>query len=98
MKDKCYIAGKVGELPIEEYTANFEKAKQEVIDLGYEPVSPVDLLHNHDKTWESYMREDLPEMLKCQAIYVLKNYQSSNGSKIEFRLAVDLNYKIILQK
>lgn len=60
---KCYIAGKIGELPIEEYTSRFELAKEEVKALGYIAISPLDLPHNHKRTWSDYMREDITAML-----------------------------------
>lgn len=41
---KCYIAGKIGGLEIADYESNFEIAKEEVIKLGFDPVSPVDII------------------------------------------------------
>src|SRR5687767_9028439 len=72
---KCYIAGKIGDLPEAEYKANFEKAKVAVARLGYEPVSPVDLPHQHGRSWSDYMREDLIAMLKCECVYAMHNWR-----------------------
>lgn len=95
---KCYIAGKIGNLPEEEYKANFEWAKGEVYSLGFEPVSPVDLPHNHSKTWSDYMKEDLVEMLKCDAVYALRNWRTSPGATIEINTALAIGINIIHQK
>ena len=95
---KCYIAGKIGDLPEAEYKANFEQAKLEVKQLGYEPVSPLDLPHNHERTWSAYMREDLTEMLRCDSVYALRNWRQSPGATIEINTAVNVGLNIIHQK
>lgn len=94
---KCYIAGKIGDLPEEEYKRNFDVAKDFVYNLGYEPVSPVDLPHEHERTWQSYMKEDLKAMMDCKAVYALKNWRSSPGATIEIDIAMKLGINIIFQ-
>jgi len=94
---KCYISGKITGLPESEYKANFEQAKKEVSELGLVPVSPVDLPHNHERTWISYMKEDLTAFLTCDCIYLLENWESSKGAVIEFHLAVQLGLETIYQ-
>jgi len=94
---KCYIAGKITGLPESEYKANFEAAKKEVEALGYIPVSPVDLPHDHDMTWESYMKEGMVAMMGCEVIFMIKNWLQSPGATIEFETAYNLNYSIIYQ-
>jgi len=94
---QCYIAGKIGDLHEAEYKRNFDMAKNYVFNLGYEPVSPVDLPHNHDKTWQSYMKEDIKAMLDCHAVFVLKNWRQSPGAIIEVDLAMKMSINIIFQ-
>lgn len=95
---KCYIAGKIGNLPKAEYELNFEQAKVEVRELGFEPISPVDLPHEHGRTWGEYMREDLTEMLKCDSVYALRNWRLSPGATIEINTALSVGLNIIHQK
>jgi len=95
---KCYIAGKIGDLPVSEFTNNFTAAKKEVEALGMIPVSPVDLPHNHGGTWSEYMREDLIEMLKCDYVYALRNWDSSRGATVEVETALKIKMNIIHQK
>lgn len=95
---KCYIAGKIGELPKDVYEAKFEKAKQQVIEMGMVPISPIELPHEHDKTWSSYLREDITEMLKCGAVYALRDWRLSAGATIEVNLALAVGINIIHQK
>lgn len=94
----CYIAGKIGGLEKEVYEPLFETAKQEVRNLGLVPLSPLDFTHNHDRTWEAYMREDLTEMLKCGSVYACRNWRHSPGATIEIELALKVGINIIHQK
>lgn len=94
---KCYIAGKIGNLPELEYKENFEIGKQEVMIMGFVPISPVDLPHNHGKSWSEYMREDLTELLKCHSLYALKNWRQSPGAIIEVNTALSVGINIIHQ-
>ncbi|MFM7856596.1 MAG: DUF4406 domain-containing protein, partial [Flammeovirgaceae bacterium] len=52
----------------------------------------------HDRTWESYMKEDLTEMMKCDAVFSIDNAHDSRGAKIEIALAIELGIKIYNQK
>lgn len=95
---KCYIAGLIGNLDEQTVKANFDVAKEQVIKLGYEPVSPIELPHNHDKTWASYMKEDLIALLKCDCVFAQNNIRFSNGGMIEIETAMKVGINIIHQK
>lgn len=94
---KCYIAGKIGDLPESVFMANFEKGKKEVSELGFEPISPTDLQHNHGRTWCEYMCEDLTAMLTCSHVYALSNWRHSPGATIEVELALKVGINVIHQ-
>ena len=92
---KVYIAGKISGME-EEAFGLFVQAEILLIKKGYEVVNPMKLPHKHDKTWESYMKECLTEMMKCDLIYPLPNWNESKGAKIEMELARELGIKIIM--
>ena len=96
MKGNCYIAGKITGLPLEEVKYHFEKGKKAVVELGYTPIPPLELPHDHDKSWESYMREDLKALLGCTVLYALPNWHESRGAKIEVSLAQSLGIPVIV--
>lgn len=87
---KCYIAGPIS--GTEDYEKRFRKAEQEVRALGMHPVNPVTLPHLHDKSWAAYMKEAMREMLNCEAIYMLKGWMDSEGARLEFNLAQELEF------
>jgi len=94
---KCYIAGKIGDLPKEVYERKFADAEIHVWNKGYEPVNPVTLPHNHNKAWVSYMKEDIAALLQCEAVYALKDWRQSPGAVIEIELATKLGLTIFQQ-
>ena len=94
-KIKVYIAGPVS--MIQDYNRPaFEKAKSELIALGYDAISPSDVADELDKgehvahKWIDYMRECIKRLVDCDRIYLLDNWHASRGAKIEWNLARDL--------
>lgn len=97
MSQKIYISGRISGIE-DTAAAIFENAEYFLNQQGNIVVNPMKLPHNHDKSWESYMREDLKALLGCDAIYMLKNWQESRGAIIEHQLAESLNLIIIFEK
>jgi hypothetical protein len=93
--NRCYIIGKITGLDQSVYEQNFKTASLVVEELDYHAVNPVELEHDHDKTWESYMKAGIIEMMKCQAVYVQSNWKESKGATIEVELALSLGMKVI---
>lgn len=72
----------------------FEVAESAIRHRGHDAVNPQTLPHNHYKTWEEYMREDIKAMLDCDAVYALPEWELSRGAKIEIGLARELGMVI----
>ncbi|WP_346236718.1 DUF4406 domain-containing protein [Niabella insulamsoli] len=91
---KAYISGKItgSESDAEE---KFQDAESKVAAMGLIPVNPMTINHEHDLTWESYMKEDLKALLDCQAIYMLPCWKDSKGATIEHNLALELGLTVI---
>jgi len=94
---KIYISGAITNNP--NAKAQFDKAKQTLLELnkGYEPISPMDLPHEHSKSWNAFMREDIKAMMDCQGIYLIEGWTTSKGARIEKELAQSLDFKIIYE-
>ena len=91
---RIYISGKISGIE-EEAFANFERAEKHLLELGYVPVNPMKLTHNHDKSWNSFMREDISAMMTCDGIYLLNNFKHSRGAILEHLNAVYLDFIIL---
>lgn len=94
---RIYIAGQITGLPEDVWMKNFSTARQEVRALEATPVCPTMQPHNHGKTWEEYMKEDLCMMLTCDAVYVQRNWKNSKCAVLEWYTATALNMEIIYQ-
>jgi len=92
---KIYISGKITGL--DNFMDLFRLAEIELKQLGYKVCNPALLPHDHDHTWQSYMREDICHLMKCKGIYMLSNWKRSKGARIEWIIAYLLNYKIMYQ-
>lgn len=96
-KKRYYIAGKIGKLPEEEWRRNFLYARNAVAAIGHEPVCPTQSPHEHERTWASYMKEDLAALLTCHGVYAQRNWKDSPGATIEVNLAKAIGMDIIYQ-
>lgn len=96
MKQKAYISGKITGIENEAPTL-FAKAEKELQSRGFETVNPLTLNHQHDKSWHSYMKEDVKALCECDVIYMLSNWTDSKGAIIEHTIAMYLGLKVIYQ-
>lgn len=97
MLNKIYISGKISGIENEAFYI-FQKAETNLIKEGFEPVNPMKLNHNHDKSWSNFMKEDIKALCDCDSIYMLKNWTESRGAIIEHGLAIMLEIKIYYEK
>jgi hypothetical protein len=94
MYKKIYLSGKITGLSYEEASKKFNLAENIAKTMALEVVNPMAIEHNHDLSWESYMKQDLKAMLDCDSIYMLSNWQDSKGATIERDLAIKLNLSV----
>lgn len=97
MRGKIYIAGKIGGLETMHYEHNFKYAETYLQGIGFVPVNPVTLPHEHSRTWKSYMSEDLKTLKTCSHLYALNNWEDSRGARIEVWFAKRYNKTIHYQ-
>jgi len=76
------------------YKAKFEKAKKELETRGYRAVNPAEFELPDGASWEDYMKQDLSLLLKCDGIYMLKDWKQSRGAKLEHDLAQTLKMQV----
>lgn len=95
MKKKIYISGKITGLTPDQAFSLFNNAELYLSERGYEVINPMTIPHEHDKSWLSYMRNDLKALLDCEAIFMLYNWKDSKGAKVEHDLAESLGLEII---
>ncbi len=94
---KIYISGKISGIE-KEAPKLFEEAERHLQKMGFDTVNPMKLNHNHDKTWHSYMKEDVRALCDCDGIFMLNNWTDSKGAIIEHTIAMYLGIQVTYQK
>jgi hypothetical protein len=82
---KTFISGNLS-------TDNIKKAQSELKNLGLVPIYCI------SKESESkYIKERIKKLSDCDYIYMLKNWESCEISKVEYQIAKLLNIVVIFQ-
>lgn len=98
MTKKIYISGQITGLDYKVAKELFSKAEYELKSMGFIPVNPMTIKHDHDETWLSYMKQDIKALMDCDGIYLLSNWMFSKGATIERDLAYKLGLLVLNQK
>lgn len=89
---KIYIAGSITNN--KDYIKQFKDAENKLKGAGYEVINPV---KPEGKDYKWYINEGLKQLMECDAVYMLKNWQQSKGACLERRYAKVVGMEIIEQ-
>jgi hypothetical protein len=89
---KIYISGKITGDP--DYFEKFNSEESRLTNHGYYPANPAFLVDENEKDWNKAMKIALREMLLCDGVSLLPDWQESRGAKIEERLARELGIEV----
>ena len=95
-----YVAGPIGEST--DARERFREGTLEVAQLGYQPVSPLELcggtIHvNACHSWREHMVMDIRALLACEGIYLLRGWENSRGARLEKLIADGLEMFVLYQ-
>lgn len=93
---KVYISGKITGLHPREYRGKFKAAAFKLREQGHSVVDP-SRLDVFELTYAQYMAIDTTILSFCDAIYMLDNWQDSNGAKLEKEYAESLGLKVMYE-
>jgi hypothetical protein len=97
-KKRIYISGKITGLHPEEYTKLFTLAERKLTAEGWEVVNPLMIDQgSSNPTWEDCLVNDIRQLFRCDAIYMLANWPTSRGARIERSIAYELGKTIIYE-
>lgn len=104
---KIYIAGPISGLDHREASENFEQAEKALAALGFEPVNPMKAngmdadggldADGRPYSWADYMKADIPLLLECEAVYLLRGWPHSRGASLEHEIASALGMAVVSQ-
>lgn len=92
-----YIAGPITGKPNYNQVA-FLYAKTKLQAKGYEVISPLEIVEPGELPWEHYMKKDIPILIDCDEVYMLKGWNKSKGAALEHSLALNLNIPITYEE
>lgn len=93
---KIYIAGKITGCNAFEAEQKFAKAEMDLKAAGHRPVNPMaKVSEQYNYSWADYMKEDIPLLLVCDAIYLLPDWNESKGARLEKHIAEELGMNLI---
>jgi hypothetical protein len=98
MAKRIYISGAITGLHPDLVKRVFGEAEYQLIKEGYDVINPCSLNHENDHEWEDYMATDIKVLLSCHTIYMLRNWRSSRGARIEHAIAKELELEIIYEQ
>lgn len=91
---RVYIAGPMTGLSEFNYPA-FNAMAARLRALGYEVANPAENPTPPCKSWLGYMRLALKQMVDCEVVALLPNWEESRGARVECGLARDLGLRIV---
>lgn len=90
---RIYIAGPMTGLPDFNYPA-FNRAAAVLRSQGHHVENPAENPAPACGSWAGYMRLTLPQLCKCDAVYMLPGWRGSKGARVEHGLALDLGMEV----
>ncbi len=104
---KVYISGRITGLPKAEYEALFNTAEATLRAKGYEVVTPIRIIpdsaeidptkHTEAEIWQAHLKADIRELMQCHAIYMLPNWELSEGATLEHSIAHGLGITVLYE-
>jgi hypothetical protein len=93
MKKKIYIAGPMTGLPDLNFPA-FHAEAAWLRAMGNEVINPAEINPDHTKKWEDCMRADIAQLVTCDGIHLLEDWEHSRGATLEHHIARALGMAI----
>lgn len=93
LQKRCYVSGPMTGLP-ELNFPTFHAAAERLQAAGWDVVNPA-TLNATGTDWDTCMRVDICELMRCSVVFALPGWTKSRGAPIEIDLAINLGMKVL---
>jgi len=90
-----YLSGPITGNP--DYPQDFAKWERWLTERGHQVFNPA-LLGEGLPNWESYLRRDIPYVLKCDGVFAMPGWEGSKGAQLEIDVARRLSMQCLTEK
>ena len=98
MRERIYISGPITGYDIHERRSKFETVQHYLEHLcSWKTFNPLKNGLPADAHRSEHMREDMKQLLKCTAIYMLEGWEQSAGCQLEFNTATQIGLSIFFE-
>ena len=97
---RVYISGPITGRAKEDYMRHFTKAAGVIEAAGYKIYNPAlsHVLMPEDFTHEDYMAVSMAALKRCEAVFMLKGWEDSDGARQEHMLAKILKLPVLYEE
>lgn len=93
---RIYVCGPMSNLPELNYPA-FNQAATQLRAEGHEVINPAENEDGSGRTWIDFMRISIRQILGVECLYLLPNWETSKGARIEVLIAGFLGHDFLGQ-
>lgn len=92
---KFYIAGPISNDP--DWRAKFNRAAGRLRGLGLDVANPAEFQWQEKEgiSWDDCLKRDIPELLQCDAVYLLPGWEQSRGAVLESHVARQVGLVVV---
>ena len=94
---KIYIAGKITGFTREEYCAKFSAMQRELERQGHKVMNPAYVNATDGFEHEEYLHVCYAMLDVCDTVYMLRDWQTSKGARLELQYAADHQKEILYE-
>ena len=97
MSMKIYLSGKISGTDLSRTRKRFSDVADKLQSLGHEVVNPLCNGLSETDPWEEHMAKDIIDLLQCEGIYMLQDWEDSQGARIEHAVAKEIGLKVMYE-
>jgi hypothetical protein len=91
---KVYVSGPMTGMPDLNFPA-FRAAARKLRQMGFSVVNPADSTANEGKAWAECLRNDITNLMTCDAVVMLPGWTKSRGARLERALALRVEMPVV---